>query len=61
MITSLSLSLAISLNFFNIAEKGQGGAQATHMDKRPWIKGHVGRAENECVDALARARMGLFK
>jgi ribonuclease HI len=36
-------------------------AQARHQVNWHWVKGHAGHAENERVDALARAGMAPFK
>jgi ribonuclease HI len=36
-------------------------AQARHQVTWHWVKGHAGHAENERVDALARAGMAPFK
>jgi ribonuclease HI len=36
-------------------------AQARHQIVWHWVKGHAGHAENERVDALARAGMAPFK
>ena len=36
-------------------------AQARHQITWHWVKGHAGHAENERVDALARAGMAPFK
>ena len=36
-------------------------ARARHEVAWHWVKGHTGHAENERVDALARAGMAAFK